>query len=258
MSISGNVITTFLLALAFGTQLFSVLVNTRLTGVGFFKLGNSIVLAAFTLACASILFIAKFEVPTSSIWAMGLILVTNSLTYVLHRDQKSWFMWTLYGLQILTFCFLVFDLYSPASGWSMFFFYTAGLLGISNFAMILGHYYLVVPKLTEEPLIYTLYVFWTILFLRLMSSVSVFLTAAQPFLQEGTELGDGYTFNWLFISMRYLWGYLAPFILSLFTYRLCRIRSIQSATGVLYIIEFFVIVGEMISIYLMSKHGLAL
>jgi len=258
MSISGNVITTFLLALAFGTQLLSVLVNTRLTGVGFYKLGNSIVLASFTLACASMLFIAKIDVSSAALWAMGLILSTNALTYALHRDQKSWLMWAFYALQILAFSFLAFDLYAPASGWSMFFFYTAALLGISNFAMILGHYYLVVPKLSEEPLIYTLYVFWTILFLRVMSSVSVFLTAAQPFLQEGTELGDGYTFNWLFISMRYLWGYLAPFILSLFTYRLCRIRSIQSATGVLYIIEFFVIVGEMISIYLMSKHGLAL
>jgi hypothetical protein len=77
-------------------------------------------------------------------------------------------------------------------------------------------------------------------------------------LQEGTNLGDGYTFNWLFISMRYLWGYAAPLILSFFTFKLCKLRSLQSATGVLYIVEFFVIVGELISVYLMAKHGLAL
>jgi hypothetical protein len=94
--------------------------------------------------------------------------------------------------------------------------------------------------------------------LRLVFSLSLFFTAAQPFLEEGTHLGDGYTFNWLFISMRYLWGYIAPLILSFFTFRLCKLRSIQSATGVLYIVEFFVIVGELISVYLMAKHGLAL
>jgi hypothetical protein len=91
-----------------------------------------------------------------------------------------------------------------------------------------------------------------------MFSLSILLTTAVPYLTEGSQLGDGYTFNWLFISMRYLWGYAAPLVLSFFTFKLCRLRSIQSATGVLYIVEFFVIVGELISIYLMAKHGLAL
>jgi tetratricopeptide (TPR) repeat protein len=36
----------FLFALAYGTQLFSPVVNTKLTGVGFFKLGTSIVLTS--------------------------------------------------------------------------------------------------------------------------------------------------------------------------------------------------------------------
>jgi hypothetical protein len=132
------------------------------------------------------------------------------------------------------------------------------LLGISHFAMLLGHYYLVVPKLTEEPLLYCLYIFWILIFLRIISSLAVILTVGLPYLEEGTPLGDGYIYNWLFISMRYLWGYIAPLILSFFTFRLCKLRSIQSATGVLYIVEFFVIVGELISIYLMAKHGLSL
>jgi hypothetical protein len=91
-----------------------------------------------------------------------------------------------------------------------------------------------------------------------MSSLGAMFSVASPYLVEGTQLGDGYIYNWLFISMRYLWGYLAPLVLSFFTFRLCKLRSIQSATGVLYIVEFFVIVGELISVYLMTKHGLAL
>jgi hypothetical protein len=142
--------------------------------------------------------------------------------------------------------------------WINFFFMSGMLLGVSNFAMLLGHYYLVVPRLSEEPLIYCLWIFWAVLFIRITSSLTLILTTAAPYLEEGTILGDGYMYNWLFISMRYLWGYVAPLILSLFTYRLCKLRSLQSATGVLYIIEFFVIVGELVSVYLMAKHGLSL
>lgn len=256
-SVTQIITQSFLLALAFGTQLFAPVVSTRLTGVGFYKLGVSIVLASLVLVFG----VSYFMVPgldQTSFITFGILILTNAITFISHRDHKGWVMWSLYVLQIITFIFLIFHTYQFNSNWVMFFFYSSLLLGMSNFAMILGHYYLVVPKLSEEPLIYCLYIFWTVLFLKLMASLSVIFTTAVPYLQEGTQLGDGYTFNWLFISMRYLWGYVAPLILSFFTFKLCRLRSTQSATGVLYIVEFFVIVGELISIYLMAKHGLAL
>ncbi len=256
-SITQIVAHSFLLALAFGTQLFSPVVSTKLTGVGFYKLGTSIVLGSLVLFGG----VAYSMQPQLSSFGLGcyvFLVVSNMLTLGLHKDDKNWVMWILYILQVLVFVTFIFSTYLLTPAWIMFFFFSALLLGISNFAMILGHYYLVVPKLSEEPLIYCLYIFWTVLFLRLVFSLSLFFTAAQPFLEEGTHLGDGYTFNWLFISMRYLWGYIAPLILSFFTFRLCKLRSIQSATGVLYIVEFFVIVGELISVYLMAKHGLAL
>jgi hypothetical protein len=40
----------FLLSLAFGTQFFAPVVSTKLTGVGFYKLGTSLVLASLMLA----------------------------------------------------------------------------------------------------------------------------------------------------------------------------------------------------------------
>ena len=248
---------TFLLALAFGTQIFAPVVNTKLTGVGFYKLTTSIVLASLVLVFG-VAFSMEPGLDTISYICFGILLGSNVITLGFHKDQKNWLMWSLYIVQILTFSYLIFHTYLATPAWIMFFFYSALLLGMSNFAMLLGHYYLVVPKLTEEPLIYCLYIFWAVIFLKIMASLSVVFTTAVPYLEEGTQLGDGYTFNWLFISMRYLWGYVAPLILSLFTFRLCKLRSIQSATGVLYIVEFFVIVGEIISVYLMAKHGLAL
>lgn len=248
---------SFLLGLAFGTQLLTPVVNTRLTGVGFYKLATSIVLASLVLF-SGVAYFMQPGLDQMSLTLLGFLLVSNVVTLGYHQDQKSLVMWSLYVMQVVSFIIFIFHTYQMTPGWIMFFFFSSLLLGISNFAMILGHYYLVVPKLTEEPLIYCLYIFWVVMFLKLMSSLSVLFTTAMPYLEEGNQLGDGYSFNWLFISMRYLWGYVAPLVLSFFTFRLCKIRSIQSATGVLYIVEFFVIVGELISIYLMGKHGLAL
>lgn len=253
-SVTQVVIHTFLLAFAFGTQIYSPLVNTRLTGVGFFKLGTALVLGSLTLALG----LAYFMQPPLDLktWiCYGSLIALNIVTFLFHRDQKSFVMWLIYGIQLVLFLGLIYFTYNFRPDWINFFLGSMALLGISNFAMILGHYYLVVPKLTEEPLIYCLSIFWIVIFIKMSSSISVLYTA-QDFFQEGTMKGDGYIYNWLFITMRWLWGYVAPLILSFFTFRLCKLRSIQSATGVLYIVEFFVIVGELISVYLMTKHGL--
>ena len=256
-SITQIVIFTFLFALSFGTQILSVVVDTKLTGVGFYKLGISVVMVSLMLALGLDIFMEP-GLKSIEMSCYGILLVSNALTYFLHRDEKSLFMWALYILQVVVFGVLSFHVFSFDPSWLQFFFITMGLIAISNFAMILGHYYLVVPKLSFEPLFYCLMIFWCFIFTKLFFSLSVLLGPGAAYLAEGTTLGDGYMYNWLFVSMRYLWGYAAPIILSFFTYKLCRLKSNQSATGVLYIVEFFVIVGELISIYLMAKHGLAL
>lgn len=245
----------FLLSLAFGTQILSPVVSTKLTGVGFYKLGTSIVMTCLVLALG-VDFYMQPGVSGIELVCYGFLILSNAITYLFHKDDKTLLMWGLYILQVLAFSALTFYVFAFNPIWITFFISSMLLLGISNFAMILGHYYLVVPKLSFEPLFYCLYIFWTVIFFKIMSSLSVVFSLAKPYLEEGTLHGDGYMYNWLFISMRYLWGYAAPLILSFFTFRLCKLRSNQSATGVLYIVEFFVIVGELISVYLMAKHGL--
>lgn len=247
----------FLLSLSFGNQFFSPVVSTKLTGVGFYKLGVSIVLTTL-IFCLGLDFFMTPAITRVEYFCYTFLLFSNFLTYIFHKDQKNWLMWSFYALQILVFSILVFHVFNFDSHWITFFYLSMCLLGISNFAMILGHYYLVVPKLSEEPLIYCLFIFWVIIFLKIILSISNILSFGMPYLEENTILGDGYVYNWLFVIMRYLWGFIAPLILSFFTFKLCRIRSIQSATGVLYIVEFFVIVGELISIYMMVRHGLAI
>lgn len=247
----------FLLSVAFGSQLFAPVVSTKLTGVGFYKLTTSIVMSALVLAFGVDFFMSP-ELSLNESLCYGILFITNALGFAMHRDEKSILMWVLYVVQVITFSTLTFLTFQYSPIWITFFISSMLLFGISNFSMLLGHYYLVVPKLSEEPLIYCLNIMWTILFFKVFSSLAVVFSDGMTYLTEGTTLGDGYVYNWLFISMRYLWGYVAPLILSLFTFKLCRLRSIQSATGVLYIVEFFVIVGELISVYLMAKHGLPL
>ena len=247
----------FMLSLAFGTQLLSPVVSTKMTGVGFYKLGTSIVLACLILALG-VDYYMQPALSTAEYICYGILIISNAFTYLFHKDDKTYLMWALYVIQVITFSVLTFYVFAFNPLWITFFMSSMLLLGISNFAMILGHYYLVVPKLSFEPLFYCLYIFWAVIFMKITSSLSIIFSTAKPYLEEGTLLGDGYMYNWLFVSMRYLWGYAAPLILSFFTFRLCKLRSNQSATGVLYIVEFFVIVGELISVYLMAKHGLPL
>lgn len=254
-SVTQVVFQSFLLAFAFGTQMYAPVVNTRLTGVGFYKLGTALVLGSLIFALGVSY---SMQPGLSQIqWiCYGVLILLNVVTFLFHRDDKNLLMWIIYGIQIVLFIILTFLTYQKNPLWINFFLSSMALLGISNFAMILGHYYLVVPKLSEEPLIYCLFIFWIVIFLKMASSLSVLSSIGAGYLEENTMLGDGYMYNWLFITMRWLWGYIAPLILSFFTFRLCKLRSIQSATGVLYIVEFFVIVGELISVYLMTKHGL--
>ena len=80
----------------------------------------------------------------------------------------------------------------------------------------------------------------------------------QKFFAEGTRFGSGYAFNWLMLTMRVVWGYLIIAVMSYFAWRLVRMRSLQSATGILYAMTFFAIVGELISAFLYTNMGLAL
>lgn len=254
-SVTQVVFQAFLLAFAFGTQMYAPVVNTRLTGVGFYKLGTAIVLSSLVFALG-VSYSMNPGLNQLQWICYGTLIVLNAVTFVFHQDHKNLLMWIIYGIQIVLFLMLTVLTYGQNPLWINFFLSSMALLGISNFAMILGHYYLVVPKLSEEPLIYCLFIFWIVIFLKMASSLSVLSSIGAGYLEENTVLGDGYMYNWLFFCMRWLWGYAAPFILSFFTFRLCKLRSIQSATGVLYIVEFFVIVGELISVYIMTKHGL--
>ena len=123
--------------------------------------------------------------------------------------------------------------------------------GSITFAMILGHYYLVVPRLSEKPLLKLHYIYWPFLLLKV-------LFFALHYYDWGLEFSYQNLSDLIFVLMRSLWGYFAIAIVSIFSYKLSKMRSTQSATGVLYVMVFFMLVGEIISLYLFHKEGFLL
>ena len=100
-------------------------------------------------------------------------------------------------------------------------------------SMVLGHWYLVTPKLPEAPLIR--FARW--LLLGLLVQLALFLvwiaTGAGP---EGAPAFAALVGPWaLFVWLRLLVGLVFPLVVSWAAIQTARTRSMESATGLLYI-----------------------
>jgi len=245
----------FLLSLGLGLGGFSALVNSKETGVGFVKVNNAVCIGVLFLGL-SIHFLNGFDFDTSTILYISTLITFVSI-HILHKDEKTPSMWVLYAIHNVLILGLLL-LFFNQSLISFSVFLTSSLfLGIITFAMLLGHWYLVTPKLSERPLKMALVILWGLLAIKIVITTYSLFNSLDFFI-EGSILGAGYTFNWLMLLMRVGWGYLVIGCMSYFTWKLICMRSLQSATGILYVMTFFVFVGELISTYFYYKYGLFL
>ena len=244
---------SFLISLALGAGIFSPLASTKMTGAGFIKLLTSVCLGSTIIALILHLTYASFGSPESVLLTVSSIVMI--LTYLFHKDQKSPLMWGAYLIQNLTLAKALMVFHNNAPEVVYFFFGSTILLGVITYAMILGHWYLVTPRLSEKPLKYANIILWFILAIK-MTHTGMEVAENWKYFESGTRLGEGYTFNWLMLTMRVVWGYLVILVMSIFNWKLVVIRSTQSATGMLYAMTFFVLVGELISSYIYFEMGL--
>jgi protein NrfD len=130
---------------------------------------------------------------------------------------------------------------------------SAALLGGACTAMILGHWYLILPSMQVSHL-------QSIVKLHIASMVvRVVVVAAAVFVAIATwEPGLGPSFRryittaaGIFFWQRVLFGLVGPALLSYLTWETAKIRSTQSATGILYVDFFTVVVGEVLAKYLL-------
>lgn len=247
----------FLISLALCFNLFSPLASSKLTGNGFIKLISNLSIGALLIYLITTLVNGSSFVAFETLSAAGACLLFLLAT-LFHRDDKTTVMWVSYfGINILLIT-LIYKYFAIGDLKSFCFLLSSAFLtGIITYAMTLGHWYLVVPKLSEKPLIKAAIVTWLILLIKISWSVFT-LSNNLDFFELGTTLGSGYAFNWVMLLMRVLFGYVVIFGMSYFNWRLVRMRSIQSSTGILYAMTFFVFIGELISSFLFFSYGLFL
>jgi protein NrfD len=133
------------------------------------------------------------------------------------------------------------------------FFSSAFLLGGACTAMILGHWYLVIPSLQVSHLQSIVKVHMASMGIR---AVVVFAAIAFAIISWEPGLGPNfsrYIFSiaGIFFWQRMLFGLAGPAVLSYLTWETAKIRSTQSATGILYVDFFTVVVGEVLAKYLL-------
>ena len=129
---------------------------------------------------------------------------------------------------------------------------SAALLGGSCTAMILGHWYLVLPSMDVSLLqsmvkfhIGSVIVRITVVAVAVWLGISAWEPGLEPNFQRYVLSSAG-----VFFWQRVLFGLLGPAVLSYLTWETAKIRSTQSATGILYVDFFTVVVGEILAKYL--------
>ena len=130
---------------------------------------------------------------------------------------------------------------------------SSALLGGACTAMILGHWYLIIPSMQVTHLQSAVKLHIASMVVRIVVVVAAVVVAIATW-QPG--LGPSFrhyvlSVNGVFFWQRVLFGLFGPALLSYLTWETAKIRSTQSATGILYVDFFTVVVGEVLAKYLL-------
>lgn len=247
----------FLTHLAIGI-IFTLAVVSREAGVKFFRFNAG--LAAILIAVAFAFSTGGAE-TTAARLALGSLLITEAAV-VLYWATVGRALASIRPMIVGTACVagivaLLFQAIDVTSGWSVTataltvasFLTSAALLGGTCTAMILGHWYLVIPSMKVSYLQSMVKLHIVSLVLRVAVVAAAIIVAVMtwqpglgPSFRHYVESLDG-----IFFWMRVLFGLVGPAILAWLTWETAKIQSTQSATGILYVDLFTVVVGELLA-----------
>jgi hypothetical protein len=136
---------------------------------------------------------------------------------------------------------------------------SAALLGSSFTAMLLGHWYLVLPTMDVAFLQSIVKFHLASTLARALVVLVVAGAAAAAWDSPLAPSFRAYVFSieGIFLWQRLLFGLLGPAVLAWMTWETAKLRSTQSATGILYVDLFMVVVGELVAKYLLLSAALA-
>jgi hypothetical protein len=252
----------FLSHLAVGI-LFSLLIVAKEAGVKFFR---------FNAGLAAILFVAAYafraDGDPSTVGRIGLIALEVSLgATVIYWLTIGRTLASIRPVIVATACLSglvslvaqALDATAAAATTSQAmaaasFVSSAAFLGGTCTAMILGHWYLVIPSMRVSYLQSLVKVHIVSMVIR-AAVVGAAVVVALATWQPGAGLNFQHyilgSVDGVFFWMRVLFGLAGPALLSYLTWETAKIQATQSATGILYVDFFMVVVGEVLAKYLL-------
>jgi hypothetical protein len=123
-------------------------------------------------------------------------------------------------------------------------------LGSALSGLSLGHWYLVSPTLSVGPLIRVTFLCIGAIVVQLVLLPFLLLTGGPS---TQTLLND----DLVFLGVRVIFGLIVPLVAAIMTWRTARIRSLDSATGLLYIVAALILAGEISARTLFFLTGVA-
>ena len=246
----------FFLQLAFGLLAFLYAVPLTTTGKGFGRLIGLIALGSLLFAAGLRLWqdLSTVGTPSRAFWG-SVAALAGSFLYVgllsqrdRHKHDAGLHVAVALALGALVLAVAELPAFPVTLGNA---FASALLLGAITDAMVLGHWYIVLPKMTLVPL------------KRLTASLIVLLVVrtlyvtllGHPTSPFGLDLHPELLWPALFTIQRYAVGLVVPFVFSIMVWKTAQIRSTQSATGILYVANVFIFIGELISTYMTYSLG---
>ncbi len=193
-------------------------------------------------------------------WALSISLFFTLCFTIALRVRVRWFLWGCFWLAVMSgggasaICpwqggdnpgFLIFHAICSSL-----------VLGSGILAMMLGHWYLVTPKLTITPLkrYAGSYILLTVL-TALELTASYFLYVGLGLVPASPLGAHLIREELIFTLFRVAWGILPPLGMAYWIWETVKMKSTQSATGILYAAMICTIIGEGMGLYLTVQTG---
>ena len=264
-----SVLFLFLAHLGLGIAATLLLVK-REAGVQFFRFNAGLGAVLLLIALA---FRPEFVDggQTSSLGFVALVIATGALllywatvgrALATFRNTLLWITVVAGAAAIIVqaFSWSAIEIGSSPALTALSFLSSAALLGGSCTAMILGHWYLVLPSMNVSLLqgMVKFHIGSTIV--RIVVVGVVVAVALSSWQSPGGIGFDRYAMSLegIFLWQRVLFGLLGPSVLAYLTWETAKIQSTQSATGILYVDLFTVVVGEVLAKYLLVSQRVPL
>jgi len=248
--------------IAWGCLVLLPFVALREIGQGFYRFFGFMCVALQTLAIGLLLMAGSDLEPAykNAAMVLGVSLFFTLCFTVALRIRRQWFLWSCFGLAVISGLGAI--VYFPWVGqaqWILLAIHAliaALVMGVVILAMMLGHWYLVTPKLSITPLkrYSNSYILLTVLTaLELVLNYTRYVGwGNEPLTEAGKHLYYG---EILFVLFRVAWGILPPLGMAYWIWETVRLKSTQSATGILYAAMVCTMIGEGMGLYLTLATG---